>query len=127
MIEIAKCFSVPYEPDPQVMQEERGKDALLIDLSDRNNLGGGGMPQPPGFLGYPPPPALPGFANAPTAPFNYPPPKEDNSKDSEGKNNNYPYGAPFSYNIPPGGESKESNTSYLVSNVILLYLVLVVQ
>lgn len=72
MIEIAKCFNVPYEPDPQVMQEERGRDALLIDLSDRNNLGGGGMPQPPGFLGYPPPPALPGFPNAPTAPFNYP-------------------------------------------------------
>lgn len=71
MIEIAKCFNVPYEPDPQVMQEDRGKDALLIDLSDRNNLGGG-MPQPPGFLGYPQPPPLPGFPNAPTAPFNYP-------------------------------------------------------
>lgn len=72
MIEIAKCFNIDYEPDPQVMHQERGKDALLIDLSDRNNLGGGGMPQPPGFFGYPPPPALPGFTNAPTAPFNYP-------------------------------------------------------
>lgn len=72
MIEIAKCFNVPYEPDPQVMQEDRGKDALLIDLSDKNNLGSGGMPQPPGFLGFPQPPALPGFTNAPTAPFNYP-------------------------------------------------------
>lgn len=26
-----------------------------------------------------------------------------------------PYGAPFSYNIPPGAESKESNTSIGVS------------
>lgn len=50
-----------------------GKDALLIDLSDRNNLGGGGgMPQPPGFVGYPQPPVLPEFPNAPTAPFSYP-------------------------------------------------------
>lgn len=88
MIEIAKCFDVPYEPDPQVMQEDRGtycvicqcfiydygftsgKDALLIDLSDRNNLGG--IPQPPGFLGYPQPPTIPEFPNAPTAPFSYP-------------------------------------------------------
>lgn len=25
MIEIAKCFNVPYEPDPQVMQEDKGR------------------------------------------------------------------------------------------------------
>lgn len=50
-----------------------GKDALLIDLSqdNKNNLGGGGMPQPPGFLGYPQPPALPNF-QMPPAPFSYP-------------------------------------------------------
>lgn len=30
MIEIAKTFNVAYEPDPQVMQEERGKLHLKI-------------------------------------------------------------------------------------------------
>lgn len=92
VIEIAHAFNIPYEPDPQVMSTDTGinwmspiiiiiftdnlllgKDALLIDLSqdNKNNLGGGGMPQPPGFLGYPQPPALPNF-QMPPAPFSYP-------------------------------------------------------
>lgn len=37
------------------------------------------------------------------------PPKEDNVSGPPG--GSYPYGAPFSYNIPPGVESKESNVS----------------
>lgn len=48
-----------------------GKDALLIDLSDRNNLGGGGVPAPPGFFGYPQPPPLPVMDQQPV-PFSYP-------------------------------------------------------
>jgi hypothetical protein len=51
---------------------------MLIDLSDRNNLGGGGgsggMPAPPGFYGYPQPPPLPAMTmmDTPPPPFSYP-------------------------------------------------------
>ena len=88
VIEIAKCYNIPYEPDPQVMETEKGscfflitqyflhvvgKDAMLIDLSDRNNLGGGGMPAPPGFYGFPQPPPWPPMTDPlPTPPFTYP-------------------------------------------------------
>lgn len=95
MIEIAKSYNIPYEPDAQVLETEKGnycifllkntlyhvlgKDAFLIDLSDRNNLGGGGgaaggFPAPPGFFGYPQPPPLPPMANEypRPAPFDYP-------------------------------------------------------
>lgn len=65
LIEIAKNYNVEYEPDPQVMAE--GQDAMLIDIGSnggesRNNLdtaSGGGMPHPPGFIGFPQPPLLP--------------------------------------------------------------------
>ncbi|XP_076299812.1 increased sodium tolerance 1-like protein isoform X2 [Lasioglossum baleicum] len=64
LIEIAKNYDVPYEPDPQVMAE--GEDAVLIDIGGngeaRNNLdiaSGGGMPQPIGFIGFPQTPLLP--------------------------------------------------------------------
>lgn len=39
------------------------------------------------------------------------PQKEDNLQGPKDQPFNYPYGAPFSYNIPPGAESKESNTN----------------
>ncbi|XP_018330471.1 IST1 homolog [Agrilus planipennis] len=102
LIEIAKIYNIEYEPDPQVMQEEKGRDAMLIDLSDKNNLG---MPQPPGFVGYPQPPM---------APFSYPPlmPHDQKTASASAPPNNLPFGTPFSYNIPPGAESKESNTTY---------------
>lgn len=65
LIEIAKNYNVEYEPDPQVMAE--GQDAMLIDIGanggeSRNNLdmaSGGGMPHPPGFIGFPQAPMLP--------------------------------------------------------------------
>lgn len=113
LIEISKNYNIPYEPDPQIMQEEA--NGILIDLSDRNNLGD---PQPAGFIGYPTYPTPPSL---PMAPFNYPNlPHQDpspgfnvggNPQDSPSKGG-IPYGAPFSYNIPPGTESKESNISY---------------
>lgn len=109
VIEIAKVFDIPYEPDPQVMSLEKGNDALLIDLSDqnKNNLGGGGIPQPPGFVGYPQPPAFPNFALGPE-PFAYPPPSQE-----KGGGPSAPPPA-FSYNIPPvNDETKESNTDYM--------------
>lgn len=33
--------------------------------------------------------------------------------------NHIPYGAPFSYNIPPSVENKESNTNFGVSKLFL--------
>lgn len=65
LIEIAKNYNVEYEPDPQVMAE--AQDAMLIDIGanggeSRNNLdmaSGGGMPHPPGFIGFPQAPLLP--------------------------------------------------------------------
>ncbi|XP_049821928.1 IST1 homolog isoform X2 [Aethina tumida] len=108
VIEIAHAFNIPYEPDPQVMSTDTGKDALLIDLSqdNKNNLGGGGMPQPPGFFGYPQPPALPNF-QMPPAPFSYPA-----QPDTLDMGASAPPPA-FSYNIPPGDDSKESNMDSL--------------
>lgn len=52
-------------------------EAHLIDLTDKNNLnGGGGMPNPMGFVGYPQPPQMPVLPHMPapptTIPFNYP-------------------------------------------------------
>lgn len=48
-----------------------GMDAMLIDLSDKNNLGGNSYPPAPqaGFIGYPQPPPVPAV---PSLPFNYP-------------------------------------------------------
>ncbi|KAJ8944503.1 hypothetical protein NQ318_011761 [Aromia moschata] len=113
VIEIAKVYNVPYEPDPQIMNMDKGSDALLIDLSNNsNNLGGGGgMPQPPGFLGYPQPPPLPHLTDPMPVPFAYPPPP---NKDLSGPSAPPPA---FSYNIPPGGEEKESNTNYTDYNL----------
>ncbi|XP_008194059.1 IST1 homolog isoform X4 [Tribolium castaneum] len=115
VIEIAKSYNVPYEPDPQVMELEKGKDALLIDLSDKNNLGGGGgYPAPLGFLGYPQPPPLPAMVDPPPAPFSYPPSKDQNW--NAPSNPSAPPPA-FSYNIPPADEGKESNTDFMDSKV----------
>ncbi|CAH0557446.1 unnamed protein product [Brassicogethes aeneus] len=111
VIEIAKSYNIHYEPDPQIMELDKGKDALLIDLSqDRNNLGGGGggMPQPPGFFGFPQAPALPHF-EMPPAPFSYP-----KNQDPSDMGASAP--PPFSYNIPPGNEPKESNTDFMYND-----------
>ncbi|CAH1988382.1 unnamed protein product [Acanthoscelides obtectus] len=106
VIEIAKTFNIDYEPDPQVMAQDKGKDALLIDLSNSNNLGGGGggMPQPPGFVGFPQPPPLPNLME----PFAYP---SLQTKDPSAGPSAPP--AAFPYNIPPGDEQKENNTDFM--------------
>ncbi|XP_072762910.1 IST1 homolog [Anoplolepis gracilipes] len=110
LIEIAKNYNVDYEPDPQVMAE--AQDAMLIDIGAnggelRNNLdtASGGIPHPPGFIGFPQAPLLPdpgshsnmdsekgassiGFVS-PTSPL------------SIEKDQNTPFNpASFSYNIP---------------------------
>ncbi|KAF7279447.1 increased sodium tolerance 1-like protein isoform X2 [Rhynchophorus ferrugineus] len=109
VIEIAKCFSIPYEPDPQVMAMDHANDAMLIDLTDKNNLGGGGggLPQPPGFVGYPQPPTFPVPPPINPVPFSYP------TLPSEKQGPTAPPPS-FSYNIPPcPDEDKESNTDYV--------------
>lgn len=109
MIEIAKIFNVEYEPDPQVMQEEPrplGLDGMLIDLQDKNNLGGnGGASQPLGFKDFPLPPALPVMPNQHVKPFDYGP-------------SNVPSGSSFTYNIPPyypnlDNEKNDANAHFL--------------
>lgn len=76
---------------------------MLIDLSDRNNLGGGGAggggggypaPQPAGFIGYPQAPQLPPMPMVPShVPFSYPAPGSASAQPSAPP--------PFNYNIPP--------------------------
>ncbi|KAH1004764.1 hypothetical protein HUJ05_005542 [Dendroctonus ponderosae] len=122
VIEIAKVFNIAYTPDPQVMAMEKGHDALLIDLSDlRNNLGGGGsnggLPQPPGFVGYPQPPQMPQFADP--AAFSYPPvsgrsPMFEQYVAPEKGAGGPTAPPPFSYNIPPASdENKASNNDFM--------------
>lgn len=109
-----------------------GKDQSLIDLSDRNNLGGSGEPPQMGFIGYPSLPPLPTVPN--NKPFNYPPPYGGGSGGGSAAAP-LPYAGPsaatggaaaggpppFSYNIPPnvtasGGpnnEVKDLNTEFI--------------
>lgn len=115
LIEIAKNFNVDYDPDPEVMKEDQGIDALL-NINDSNNLGGntssgGGMPQPPGFIGFPQPPLLP------NVPFNYP--NFNNQGGGGGSTGGFvmPPSAPLSYNIPPGAEVKDLNTNFMLDDV----------
>uniref|UniRef100_A0A1B6DK45 IST1 homolog n=1 Tax=Clastoptera arizonana TaxID=38151 RepID=A0A1B6DK45_9HEMI len=113
LVEIAKNYNVPYEPDPQVMKEEeqsKGLDALLFD-NIPNNLGGD---RPPGFIGYPQAPLLPENIK----PFDYPimseKPSAPNPMSMSMPTGGYPLSAgqpshpmmpmpptSFSYNIPP--------------------------
>ncbi|KAG4069934.1 hypothetical protein HA402_015158 [Bradysia odoriphaga] len=110
LIEIANIYHIDYEPDPQVMKGEVASDGMLIDLSDRNNLGGGGSggtPQPPGFIGYPQAPALPPMPMPPTnAPFNYP---NMGGGSGGGMSSGSASAPPFNYNIPPNQEKKDLN------------------
>ncbi|XP_034114635.1 IST1 homolog isoform X4 [Drosophila albomicans] len=123
LIAIAKNYNIEFEPDPQVMQEEKpDQQAHLIDLSDRNNLSGGPGGAPPGppqmgFIGYPAMPHLPEMPAPPTSkPFNYPP--------FGGGGGGGGGGAaacagpapvqpppPFAYNIPPNQPSSSSTPS----------------
>ncbi|GLG93004.1 IST1-like protein [Gryllus bimaculatus] len=95
-----------------------GVDALLVDLgSDKNNLGTDVLPpQPAGFVGFPQPPpppmpggppaAMPGGIPGGVGGFVSPPPLPSQGPSA-------PYGAPFSYNIPPENDihSKPLNTN----------------
>ncbi|XP_034481876.1 IST1 homolog isoform X4 [Drosophila innubila] len=132
LIAIAKNYNIEFEPDPQVMQEEQKPDpqAHLIDLSDRNNLSGGGAAGPPqmGFIGYPPMPQLPEMPAPPNSkPFNYPPFGGGGGGGGGGAAACAAPAAaqpppPFAYNIPPNqptpaqskcAEEKDLNTNFI--------------
>ncbi|KAE8743289.1 hypothetical protein FOCC_FOCC011118 [Frankliniella occidentalis] len=125
LIEIAKMYNIEFTPDPQANQ-------------DKNNLGGGGVPQPAGFVGFPQPPMLPSDFQ----PFNYPTPKPSagttggfvvppplpqqapasDANAAIGGSSFDPSAAPFnvnpasmSYNIPPGGDTS-SNVNNMQSS-----------
>ncbi|XP_055844538.1 IST1 homolog isoform X2 [Episyrphus balteatus] len=128
LIEIAKNYNIEYEPDPQVMQEEKpsGNDNCLIDLSDRNNLSGGPPPPHVGFIGYPNMPQLPQMPDPPsTKPFNYPPPYGGGGGGggSGGVAGGFSYSGPspsgpppFAYNIPPNPSNNSSEKKDLNIN-----------
>ncbi|KAI8429182.1 hypothetical protein MSG28_007719 [Choristoneura fumiferana] len=111
LIEIAKNYNVEYTPDEQVMREEEGRDAMLIDIN--------GPPMPPGFIGFPQPPGPPGPPPPPPVqPFSYP------SGPSGGKAGGFiatppphqgpsPSHPPGGYNLPPGVDSKDLSNSFL--------------
>ncbi|XP_039619234.1 IST1 homolog isoform X2 [Polypterus senegalus] len=80
LIEIAKNYNVPYEPDAVVMSEApMGVEADLIDVGFTDEKkggsggggGGGGFTAPAGTVPMPMPMHMP----MPPAPFSYPPPK----------------------------------------------------
>lgn len=114
LIEIAKNYNVEYTPDEQVMREEEGRDAMLIDIN--------GPPMPPGFIGYPQAPGMPSLPNMPPPPPNVTPFQYPNLP-SGGKvggfiatpppnfgGQNQP---PMGYNVPPGVDSKNLSNSFL--------------
>lgn len=80
MIEIAKSYNVPFEPDPSVMAQDEifAAENLLLDLDDQKSGGGGGggggMLQPQPNLSYPTQqPSQPGPPSH--GAMYYPPPK----------------------------------------------------
>ncbi|CAH0700154.1 unnamed protein product [Spodoptera exigua] len=114
LIEIAKNYNVEYVPDEQVMREEEGRDAMLIDIN--------GPPMPPGFIGYPQQPTMtmPNLPSGPppsVTPFSYP------SQPSGGKVGGFiatppasyggPSQPPMGYHLPPGVDSKSLSNSFL--------------
>ncbi|XP_009991950.1 PREDICTED: IST1 homolog isoform X2 [Chaetura pelagica] len=96
LIEIAKNYNVPYEPDSVVMAEApAGEEAVLIDVGFTDDVkkggpgGGGGFTAPmvPHDGLVPMPVMMPMPMPTPNPPFSYPPPKgpiEEPSADKDG-------------------------------------------
>nr|CAG4644303.1 EOG090X0DNH [Lepidurus arcticus] len=116
LIEIAKNFNVPYEPDPQVMRESAEEALIDLGVDARNDLGAVGgpgwanpLPQPPGFAGYPGQP-LPGYPGPPQggayaygpAPVN-PPSNMGDANSAKAAEAGYFVPLPGSYGPPPSG------------------------
>ncbi|CAD0197997.1 unnamed protein product [Chrysodeixis includens] len=113
LIEIAKNYNVEYTPDEQVMREDEGRDAMLIDIN--------GPPMPPGFIGYPPQPPM-NMPSGPPPPPNVTPFSYPSMQPSGGKVGGFiatppafggPSQPPMGYNVPPGVDSKNLSNSFL--------------
>ncbi|XP_061671510.1 IST1 homolog isoform X2 [Syngnathoides biaculeatus] len=74
LIEIAKNYNVPYEPDAMVRPEVSHGEADLIDVNNDKKSGGGGGGGGGGFTAPVMPMPMPMPMHMPT-PFNYPTPK----------------------------------------------------
>ncbi|XP_026478581.1 IST1 homolog [Ctenocephalides felis] len=115
LIEIAKIYNIDYQPDPEIMREDNrpiGMDAMLIDLSDKNYLGGNSYPPAPqaGFIGYPQPPPVPAV---PSLPFNYP----EMNKNPDGNISAFNYNISPNPSVPDLKETKDINTSFLQDEI----------
>jgi len=121
LIEIARYYSVEYEPDPQVMSQDEIYSAdNLIELApavpkdnknDLDNIGGGGGGG--GGGGFTAPPS---YASGQPQPMQYPPPGGAMAYPPPAQpyqpSPNIAAPPPFSYNIPPQlPESPNDNTS----------------
>ncbi|XP_077569799.1 IST1 homolog isoform X1 [Stigmatopora nigra] len=94
LIEIAKNYNVPYEPDAMVRPEVSHGEADLIDVNhDKNSRGGGG-----GGGGGFSAPAMPMPMPMPM-PFNYPTPKGEPFNPAFGPYNSFPH--PMGGGQPP--------------------------
>ncbi|KAL4232772.1 Vacuolar protein sorting-associated protein ist1 [Mactra antiquata] len=129
MIEIARSYNVPFEPDPSVMAQDEifAAENLLIDLDENKRGGGGGggggggmlepqpypQPQPPGppsqgAMYYPPPqPQKPMEYNMPPPVPNVPPSGDPKMSPSGGglmpsaPNKGQGYSPPPAYSTKP--------------------------
>jgi vacuolar protein sorting-associated protein IST1 len=114
LIEIAKIYNVEYEPDPQTMAD--GQNVLLIDIENGgqtpNNLdqASGGLPQPPGFIGFPQLPTPSNNADGCNKPIGFTVPTSSSLLDKDDNNQFNP--VRFSYNIP----LDKANTNNSVCN-----------
>lgn len=103
MIEIAKTYNVPFEPDPSVMSQDEifAAENLLIDLGEKKGGGGGGNGGPSGGMGVLQPQSGGGAsASVPSYPppqSQYPPPQQMYPPPQDGK---YPPPLP---QMPPAG------------------------
>lgn len=146
LIEIAKNYNVPYEPDQRVLDEANPENLIEFGEDSRNNLdgsqggaggsGGATVVSPPGFVGFPYMPIPPGeipphMQNR--QPFQYPDlgpaeakqPLDGPHGTDPGHAFNIPPGLPQGYQyVEPGFTQPASNEKVLNTNFQVLYFLL---
>ncbi|XP_019723013.1 IST1 homolog isoform X2 [Hippocampus comes] len=123
LIEIAKNYNVPYEPDAMVRPEVSCDEADLIDMNNDKKSGGGGGRGGGGGGGggfTAPPMPMPMPMPMPT-PFNYPTPKGEPFNPAVGSYNSFPHPVgggqpPQLPTSPPTYESAIGPSSQLYDN-----------
>ncbi|XP_010139500.1 PREDICTED: IST1 homolog isoform X2 [Buceros rhinoceros silvestris] len=121
LIEIAKNYNVPYEPDSVVMAEAPAAgEADLIDVGFTDDVtkgghgggGGGGFTAP--LIGHdalvPLPAMMPMPMPAPNPPFSYPPPKGPIDEPGADKDGSAPAAGPGPKSDPPKPKAAAPNT-----------------